>query len=147
MEPPLSQRAHGDGSTAAADCNGRHGDEPCRQAMPERQGGKPSPQGGEERRARIRRVFILSGDAFFALPTVRNLLILVLVIAGIWWIRRAMARIGKKPAKSRNGQADAAAERVLECAHCGLNVPESEGVREHGRFYCSDAHRLAGPRE
>ncbi|MFT3759487.1 PP0621 family protein [Thauera sp.] len=77
----------------------------------------------------------------------RNLLILILVIAGIWWIRRAMARIGKKPAKGKDGRADIAAERVLECAHCGINVPESEGVRAHGRFYCSDAHRLAGPRQ
>ena len=37
-------------------------------------------------------------------------------------------------------------ERILECAHCGLNVPESDGVREGGRFYCCNAHRLAGPR-
>lgn len=98
-------------------------------------------------RARIQRVFNPSGDACAALPIVRNLLILILIVAGIWWIRRAMARIGKKPGKGRGRRPDAAAERVLECAHCGINVPESEGVREHGRFYCSDAHRLAGPRE
>ena len=138
MEPPLSQRARGDGSRSGG---------PWRRALPAGHAGEPSQQGGKGRRARIRRVFILSGDAFFALPTVRNLLILILVIAGIWWIRRTMARIGKRPPRGKGGQADAAAERVLECAHCGINVPESEGVREHGRFYCSDAHRLAGPRE
>jgi uncharacterized protein len=32
-------------------------------------------------------------------------------------------------------------ETMLCCAHCGLYVPESQGVRDHGAFFCSDLHR------
>nr|WP_286206692.1 PP0621 family protein [Thauera linaloolentis] len=78
------------------------------------------------------------------------MLILILVVAGIWWIQRVMARIKEKSARSRGkgkgGKAADTPERMLECAHCGVNVPESDGVRDGERFYCSAAHRLAGPR-
>lgn len=82
----------------------------------------------------------------------RNLLILILVVAGIWWVQRAIARTKERAAEAgrtgrkKGGRAVASPERIIECAHCGLNVPESEGVRDGDRFYCSDAHRIAGPR-
>jgi hypothetical protein len=38
------------------------------------------------------------------------------------------------------------AEQMVACAHCGLHVPESEGVRGNGAFYCSDEHRRLGVR-
>lgn len=82
----------------------------------------------------------------------RNLLILILVVAGIWWVQRAIARAKERAAEAgrtgrkKGGRAVASPERIIECAHCGLNVPESEGVRDDDRFYCSDAHRIAGPR-
>lgn len=82
----------------------------------------------------------------------RNLLILILVVAGIWWVQRAIARAKERAAEAgrtgrkKGGRTVASPERIIECAHCGLNVPESEGVRDGDRFYCSDAHRIAGPR-
>jgi uncharacterized protein len=36
-------------------------------------------------------------------------------------------------------------EQMVACAHCGLHVPESEGVRAGG-FFCSEEHRRLGPR-
>lgn len=33
------------------------------------------------------------------------------------------------------------AERMLPCAVCGVHVPESEGVKSAGRFFCCEAHR------
>lgn len=78
---------------------------------------------------------------------VRNLLILILVLFGIWWARGAVRRFkarggfGRKPA-ARPG----APERMLECRHCGLIVPESEGVRGGEDFYCCDEHRRAAHR-
>ncbi|HQZ01409.1 MAG TPA: PP0621 family protein [Thauera sp.] len=92
------------------------------------------------------------GDPCFAPPIVRNLLILILVVAGIWWFGRVLTRAKEKiaevqrAAQKRGGRAVAAPEQMCECAHCGVNVPESDGVREGGRFYCCDAHRLSGPR-
>jgi uncharacterized protein len=38
-----------------------------------------------------------------------------------------------------------AVERMVPCAHCGLNLPEREALPVAGRFYCSEEHRrLAG---
>ncbi|GHU08770.1 hypothetical protein AGMMS50225_08030 [Betaproteobacteria bacterium] len=43
----------------------------------------------------------------------------------------------------RHGYAspEAEAETMLCCAHCGLYVPESQGVRAHDAFFCSELHR------
>lgn len=91
------------------------------------------------------------GKLRFAPLIVRNLLILILLVAGIWWVQRALARAKERAATGRAGQKQGdkttdAPEHMLECAHCGVNVPESDGVRDGVRFYCCAAHRLAGPR-
>lgn len=37
------------------------------------------------------------------------------------------------------------AERMVECAHCGVHLPESEAVKQADRYFCCDEHRrLAG---
>ena len=89
----------------------------------------------------------------------RNLLLFVLFLIGLFYARRALRRMG--------GDGDSAAgegsgtpsggrrereasmpeiEQMVACAHCGLHVPESEGVRGGGEFYCSDEHRRLGAR-
>ncbi len=78
----------------------------------------------------------------------RNLLIFLLALLAIWWVRRALTNHkgkGGRPGPEAGGPSDSP-ERMLECAHCKINVPETEGVHENGRFYCCDAHRRAGPR-
>ncbi|QDF98745.1 hypothetical protein CJ010_20510 [Azoarcus sp. DD4] len=82
----------------------------------------------------------------------RNLLLFVLILVGIWWLRRVLGpkSRGGGAGASRGGQGKAPAgegamERMVECAHCGVHVPESEGVSDAGRFYCSEAHRRLGP--
>lgn len=72
----------------------------------------------------------------------RTLLILILVLAGIWWLRRALGR----PRSDAPPKGGAAPERMVACAHCGVHVPESESVRgSSGAFYCSEEHRRLGP--
>ncbi len=47
-----------------------------------------------------------------------------------------------KPAKAVQ------AGRIEPCAHCGVHLPVSEALHDiGGRVYCSEAHRLAGPRD
>ncbi len=79
---------------------------------------------------------------------VRNLLILILVLFGIWWARGAVRRFKAQGGFRRkaDGAGAAAPERMLECRHCGLIVPESEGVQGGEDFYCCDEHRRAGHR-
>ncbi len=83
----------------------------------------------------------------------RNLLLFLLLLFVIFQVRRSFVR---KPPATRAPEEgpDAGAavppqaiesEEVLPCAHCGLHVPETEGLRAQGRFYCSAAHRDLGP--
>lgn len=86
----------------------------------------------------------------------RNLLLFLLFLAGIYYFRRAFNKPG---GGGGMGQADAEAprqsnpppaaeiEQMVPCAHCGLHVPESESVKAGGRVYCSEAHRRLGPRD
>jgi uncharacterized protein len=39
---------------------------------------------------------------------------------------------------------DLPAERMVACAHCGVNLPESDSVRVGERHYCSEEHRRLG---
>lgn len=53
----------------------------------------------------------------------------------------------KKPARyksDRNKPAEPAAERIVQCAECGLRVPESEAVLTDAHYYfCCPEHRDA----
>ncbi|MBX3679877.1 PP0621 family protein [Cognatazoarcus halotolerans] len=73
-----------------------------------------------------------------------KLLLFVLVMLAVYWGRRAFskpaARSGKDPAAGRAGRA-AEPEKMLACVHCGIHVPESEGVRDDHDFYCCAEHR------
>lgn len=67
---------------------------------------------------------------------------LLLIVFGLffWWLWR-------KPHK-RHGDApqipvQREAERMVVCAHCGVNQPLSESIQVGDRYYCSPAHRRA----
>ena len=68
----------------------------------------------------------------------RNLLIFLLALVGIWWLRRTLRRLGEgrdaaagEPGrKAGQDRAEALPEQMRECAHCGVHVPETEGVRD-----------------
>jgi len=79
---------------------------------------------------------------------VRSLLIFILVLIAIWWVRRALARFsaGTRARGSRPSRTGNEPEQMLGCAHCGLHVPESEGVRDGKDFFCCEEHRRLGVR-
>ena len=72
----------------------------------------------------------------------RLILIVVVVAALLWLLRRALAGPRKPPA-----QADAAQGELVSCAHCSVNLPKSEARSADGRFYCSEEHSRLGPRD
>lgn len=77
----------------------------------------------------------------------RNLIFILLALIAVWWVRRALSDFKRVQQRKRADEASRnTPERMVACAHCGLHVPESEGVREDERFYCSDAHRRLGVR-
>ena len=33
------------------------------------------------------------------------------------------------------------AESMVRCAHCGVNVPQTEAILSRGEYFCGDEHR------
>jgi uncharacterized protein len=84
----------------------------------------------------------------------RLIVIIVIVVAFIWLMRRAIA--GPGDAKSgAKPPADAGEQKgeLVACAHCGVNLPKSEAYAARGvlpgggSFYCSEEHWRLGPRD
>jgi uncharacterized protein len=73
----------------------------------------------------------------------KYLLLLLVVGVALWMLLRRQAPGGRGQAES--GRA-ARKEQMVACAHCGVHLPLSEGVTDGTRVYCSEAHRLAGPK-
>jgi uncharacterized protein len=65
------------------------------------------------------------------------ILIAVIFLAFRWLLRVQSSRRNDTSATAREP------ERMVSCAHCGVNQPISESVLHHGRYYCCRAHRYA----
>jgi uncharacterized protein len=62
--------------------------------------------------------------------------LLLLVLAPL-----RMLGVARFPQARRTGAPrDRAAERMVQCAHCGVNQPVSESLLADGRYYCCAAH-------
>lgn len=62
--------------------------------------------------------------------------VLLLLLALVAWLAlKAYLRRGR-PAKR-----EAAAEDMVSCERCGVNLPRSLALTSRGRFYCSEEHR------
>ena len=63
--------------------------------------------------------------------------VVLLLVALVAWIliKAWLRRPGRKDAASGR------AEDMVACAHCAVNLPRSEALREDGRFFCSEEHR------
>lgn len=72
-------------------------------------------------------------------------LVLVLVVVLVLWLT-----LGRRPrvrSDTTARKADrAVAEPMAVCAHCGIHLPRGEALQHGGHWYCSAAHRDAGPR-
>jgi len=70
----------------------------------------------------------------------RGVLIL-LAVAIVVWLLSARSRASRSPRSMRQPEA------FVRCAHCGVHLPRNDAVIDRGLAYCSETHRLAGPRE
>jgi len=70
----------------------------------------------------------------------RLLLWVAIVGVVVWWLVRTRQRASGQPRAPRQAPAFAV------CAHCGVHLPVDDAIVDGKRLYCSDAHRLAGPR-
>lgn len=65
----------------------------------------------------------------------KYLVLLLIVIAGIWWIRQQRQPHRTASRKSNDPQT------MVACTHCGVHVPEADVVHGQQGAYCSEAHR------
>ena len=70
-------------------------------------------------------------------------LILALVVGLLFWLLFGRAR--KRADRGTRKTEDPVA--FAECAHCGVHLPISDAVLDGQKAYCSESHRLAGPRD
>jgi uncharacterized protein len=72
----------------------------------------------------------------------RVVLVVLLVAVVLWWLSaRSRLRAAKKARTLDKPQ------EFARCAHCGVHLPLTDAVIERGTAYCSDAHRIAGPKD
>ncbi|MCC9595586.1 MULTISPECIES: PP0621 family protein [unclassified Rubrivivax] len=77
-------------------------------------------------------------------------LLVIAVVGFVLWLMfgRGRGREAAAPARrARGAVAPAQPQEMVECARCGVHLPADEALADvAGRRYCSEAHRLAGPR-
>jgi uncharacterized protein len=78
-------------------------------------------------------------------------LLLLLVVAFALWLLKTKGRAApptsRRPDAPPTPKAPPQPATMLACVHCGVHLPQADTVQDAaGRAYCSEAHRLAGPR-
>ena len=71
----------------------------------------------------------------------RLVVIVLLVVAGVWLLRRALRGVEREP-DSRTPQTQG---ELVRCAHCGMHLPLAEARARDDRVYCSEEHARLGP--
>ena len=71
-------------------------------------------------------------------------LLLFAFLAVVWWVWSKRQASENAASSARR---DPPAEKMVTCAHCGVHLPESEGLADGGRYYCSEGHRAAARTE
>ena len=75
----------------------------------------------------------------------RLLVLVVLVVAVVWLIRRALRAPGKGTAATGVSRAAKTSGDLVGCAHCGLLLPRAEARPAAGGLYCTEEHARLGP--
>jgi uncharacterized protein len=70
----------------------------------------------------------------------KYLVLLLVVWAGVWWIRQQRLNSMAQDATQPNPNTP---QTMLPCKHCGIHVPEGDAVHGVSGSYCSASHRQA----
>ena len=70
----------------------------------------------------------------------RLLVLVLIVVAAVWLLKRALRAGGEDEATQRPPvQGD-----LVPCARCGVNLPRAEAREAGGALYCSEEHARLG---
>jgi uncharacterized protein len=70
----------------------------------------------------------------------RIILLIVLVVAAVWAIRRALRAATRGDSAGR----PPVPGELVGCARCGLHLPRTEARERNGLLFCSDEHARLG---
>lgn len=70
-----------------------------------------------------------------------KILLLIVIGFAVWAVIRTYQRSLNKPPVSER---EKAAEDMVKCAHCGVNLPRSESIYSGGDFFCTPEHKQLG---
>jgi len=76
----------------------------------------------------------------------RFLILILLVVIGVWLVRRTLRREAQA---ERDGavQRPQTADELVRCVQCGVLLPRAEARMASGVLYCSEEHVRLGPSE
>ena len=72
--------------------------------------------------------------------------LLVVAVLVLLWLLRGARRRGAAAAPTAD-RADAEAQPMVACAHCGVHLPRDEALPGRGGVFCGEAHRAAYERQ
>jgi len=72
------------------------------------------------------------------------LVLILLVLAGVWLVKRALRNVARRDEAERPPPTQAS-EELVRCAQCGLLLPRGEARQTGGAIYCSEEHSRLGP--
>ena len=70
----------------------------------------------------------------------RFLFLILLVVAAVWLVRRALRAPGRGDAAAKPPVQD----ELVSCARCGVHLPRAEAREAAGALYCSEEHARLG---
>ena len=73
-------------------------------------------------------------------------LLVVCVVAAVLWLMLRPRKAQRSAARSASPSQGAQAQPMVQCQHCGVHLPRGEALVDARGAFCSQAHRLAGPR-
>ena len=82
-----------------------------------------------------------------------KLLVLLAVVAGLWWLRRLtqVGRLARQLRQMRQVSREApprpAPQPMLRCLVCGTQTPASEALQDARGAYCCAAHQAKAARD
>ncbi|CAG0985150.1 hypothetical protein MTYP_01973 [Methylophilaceae bacterium] len=67
---------------------------------------------------------------------------IILIAIAIWLILTVLKRYRKNidTHPDTGNSRTPASESMVQCSHCGLHLPESDGIRSGTQFYCCQEH-------
>ena len=71
------------------------------------------------------------------------LLVLLVVLAGVWWLRKTgRGTRGTASSPSSSTATDTVAPQTMtQCLQCGVHLPRQDAIQGRLGHYCSPAHR------